>query len=78
MQLARNRAVGKGFEKTVERKISEAGLDYGEQVTVKTDSGVPYRSDFITRDPATGEIGGVEAKGSATAPLTSNQQRAIP
>jgi hypothetical protein len=58
--------------------MEEIGQEFGSQVTVRTDSGVSYRADFLTRDPATGEIGGVEAKASQTAGFTPNQRVAIP
>ncbi len=45
---------------------------------MRTDSGITYHADHLTFDPDTGEFGGVEAKASQDAPLTSNQSSAIP
>lgn len=77
-QLARNRAVGSAFEEDQKACILASGKKVAPQITLKTDSGVKVRGDFLTLEPKTGEIGGVEAKGSATARLTPNQRRGFP
>jgi hypothetical protein len=53
-------------------------LEFGEQVTGVTESGVKVRFDFVARDPKTGAIRCIECKASDTAPLTPNQARAFP
>ena len=77
-QLAINRAAGAAFEQAVGSDLAESGLTIGQQVTVRTQSGVTTRLDFLTQDPLTGEIGCIECKASPTAPLTGNQSLAFP
>ncbi|RTL27866.1 MAG: hypothetical protein EKK47_17510 [Burkholderiales bacterium] len=77
-QLAINRAAGAAFEQAVGTDLANSGLRIGQQVTVKTQSGVRTRLDFLTQNPLTGEIGCVECKASPTAPLTPNQTVAFP
>jgi len=52
-------------------------INVAEQVTLKTESGVKTRMDVVSTK-ASGEIRLQEAKSSATAPLTKNQQLAHP
>jgi hypothetical protein len=59
-------------------KVASTGLEIGRQVTVKTESGVKTKLDYVTRDPVTGEVKCVECKATQTAPLTKNQAAAFP
>jgi RHS repeat-associated protein len=77
-QLAVNRASGTSFEQVVGENLEQSGLDVGKQITIETRSGVQTRLDFLTKDPKTGEIGCIECKTSATAPLTPKQTLTIP
>ena len=77
-RLAANQRAGAAFEQVVGEELEGSGLNVGRQVTIETQSGVKTRLDFITQDPVTGEIGCVECKASATAPLTTNQKLAFP
>jgi RHS repeat-associated protein len=77
-QLAINRAAGAAFEQSVGADLAQSDLSVGQQLTVKTQSGVRTRLDFLTQDPMTGEIGCIECKASPTAPLTDNQAAAFP
>lgn len=72
-----NNAQGKAFEDQVEKNLSKQGLNVGKEITVKTQSGVRTRLDFLTKDK-NGNIGCVECKSSPTAPLTRNQKQAFP
>lgn len=77
-QLAANRAAGVEFERAVGLELSQSGLFVGQQITIRTRSGVPTRLDFLTENPVTGEIDCVECKASLSAPLTQNQMLAFP
>ena len=77
-QLAANKLAGKAFEDATAEGFIGTGIEYGPQVTIKTQSGASYKLDFMTRDPETGVIGCVECKSSPTAGFTPNQLRAIP
>jgi hypothetical protein len=77
-QLAANRAAGAAFEQAVGASLEQGGLSVGQQITVRTETGVRTRLDFLTRDPLTGQIGCIECKASQTAPLTPNQSSAFP
>lgn len=77
-QLAANRAAGAAFEQATGTQLEQSGLTVGQQITVETQSGVRTRLDFLTQDPATGEIGCIECKASPSAPLTPNQKSAFP
>jgi hypothetical protein len=71
-----NKAAGAEFERNTEEKLKELKLEYAGQITVETPSGVRTRLDFLARDPVTGEIIGIECKGSATARFTRGQRQA--
>ncbi len=75
-QLEVNKAAGAGFERDTEEKLKELKLEYAGQITVETPNGVRTRLDFLARDPVTGEIIGIECKGSATARVTRGQRQA--
>ncbi len=77
-QLAANKMAGQAFENVVRDQLLEEGLEIGEQLTLVTASGVRTRVDFLTRNPVTGALGVVDAKSSAIASLTGNQERAFP
>jgi RHS repeat-associated protein len=77
-QLAANAKKGAAYESEVEQAFLRRGFEVGRQITIKTESGVSTRVDIMTRNPATGKIGCVECKSSATAPITTNQARAFP
>lgn len=47
------------------------------QITVKTESGVKTKIDFLTKDE-NGSVGCIECKASPTAPLTKNQKAPFP
>ena len=49
-----------------------------QQITIKTESGVKTRVDFIGKDKQTGQLKITEAKSSHTAPLTKNKKQAFP
>jgi hypothetical protein len=77
-QLAVNREAGAAWGQATKARLESKPLDIGEEVTLKTDSGISTRIDFITRDPLTGKMECIECKASPSAPLTSNQKLAIP
>ncbi len=77
-QLAKNRAAGNAFERTTASGLEQKGLRIGPQMTVRTESGVQVRMDFVTRDPLTGKFDCIECKASPTARLTPNQTLAFP
>jgi RHS repeat-associated protein len=74
--IERNAANGAAFEKSVVA-ATKTDINVAEQVTLKTESGVKTRMDVVSTK-ASGEIRLQEAKSSATAPLTKNQQLAHP
>ncbi len=78
MRLEANRAAGAAFEQAVSTDLKQGGLKVSQQITIRTESGVRTRLDFLTRVPLTGEIGCIECKASPTAPLTENQNAAFP
>ena len=77
VQLAANKLAGQAFEDRVGAWLAARVVEVGDQVTVVTASGARTRLDFLFRDPATGAIRCIEAKSSATAPLTANQEAAF-
>jgi hypothetical protein len=77
IQLAANKLAGQAFENQVGARLAASVVEVGDQVTVVTASGARTRLDFLFRDPATGAIRCIEAKSSATAPLTANQEAAF-
>ncbi|MFJ7798586.1 S-type pyocin domain-containing protein [Pseudomonas sp. NPDC096950] len=72
-QLEKNKAAGAAYEEEAYDKFSKNMEESGQQITVKTQSGIRTRLDMIGRD-STGEISCVECKSSETAPLTRNQR----
>jgi hypothetical protein len=78
LQIAVNRLAGKAWEATAQEGLAGTGAEVFPQVTVETQSGTRYITDFVTRDPATGAIGCVECKASPTASFTPKQRVAIP
>ena len=76
--LAKNAEAGRQYEEAIRQGLEKEGKEVAGQMTLKTDNGTKTRVDFLTRDPASGVIGVVEAKGSPTAPLTPNQRTAFP
>jgi iron uptake system EfeUOB component EfeO/EfeM len=76
-QLKANQEQGKAFEKNVVDETKKTDTNVSEQVTVKTESGVKTRMDVVSKD-ATGQTRLQEAKGSATARLTTSQKLAHP
>lgn len=77
-QLEANKAAGMAFEQAVGADLEKDGLKVNQQITIKTETGVRTRVDFLTLDPITGEIGCIECKASSTASLTKNQSIAFP
>ncbi len=78
--LPANKIAGKAWENLCSNN-SPAGFDSAEQVTLKvnTPSGpVTIRADELLREQITKEYSLVEAKSSATAPLSKNQGQALP
>jgi RHS repeat-associated protein len=69
-----NRAAGDAFEVAIEAELRATHEVVAPQVTIRTPSVTRTRVDFVTRDGA--QIGCVECKASATAPLTRNQAAA--
>jgi hypothetical protein len=76
-QLKINSAAGRAFEDTTGAGFDRAEIDVARQLTVELPSGTQVRHDFVTRNRVTNQIGCLECKGSATAPLTPNQTRAF-
>lgn len=73
-----NYAKGKAYEAKVGERLKATQTDVVEQITVKTESGVRTQLDFAGLSSADGSIRLTEAKSSATARLTRNQQIAPP
>ena len=71
-----NKAAGDAFEGAIGAELRATHEVVAPQVTIRTPSGTRTRVDFVTRDGA--QIGCVECKASATAPLTRNQAAAFP
>jgi hypothetical protein len=76
--LKQNKLNGDAFEKSLSKELKKKQNDVVSQITIKTDSGVKTRVDFVGKDKATGNINLTEAKSSSTAPLTKNQKNAYP
>jgi hypothetical protein len=76
--LAANKLAGKAWETTAQSGLVDSGLDVFPQITVETESGTRYITDFVTRDPETGTLACAECKASRTASFTPKQQAAIP
>lgn len=72
-----NKAAGDAWSQAVGAELKATHEVAVPEVTVKTQSGVRTRLDWVTKDAA-GNIGCVECKASATAPLTPNQAVAFP
>ena len=76
-QLQINSANGAAWEDAVGASLKQGDPNTAAQVTLKTESGVRTRMDFVSKD-ASGNVALTEAKSSATAPLTPNQAAAHP
>ena len=76
-QLAKNKAKGSQFEKSIGNEYAQDGAKLTPQVTLKTDSGIKTRPDFVGVDK-NGKLLCIECKSSPTAPLTKNQKKAFP
>jgi RHS repeat-associated protein len=74
--LQANKAAGDAFEQAIGAELRTTHEIVAPQITIKTPSGTRTRVDYVTRDGA--QIGCVECKASATAPLTSNQASGFP
>lgn len=72
-----NRAKGSAWEEVVGTELKATHEVAVPEITVRTQSGVKTRLDWVTKDSA-GTIGCVECKASATARLTRNQTAAHP
>ncbi len=78
-QLEANKAQGRSFEQQTQQNLERRGdVNIRGQITIKTDSGVKTKPDFISMDPKTGRYYITESKSSETARLTPNQTRAFP
>jgi len=76
--IGRNAAQGAEWEHTVGAQLERTQTNVVDQITVKTESGVRTRLDFVGNDSSTGATALTEAKSSATAPLTPKQAAAFP
>ncbi|MBU1223621.1 MAG: type IV secretion protein Rhs [Gammaproteobacteria bacterium] len=74
--LQANKAAGDAFEQAIGTELRATHEIAVPQITIKTPSGTRTRVDYVTRDGT--QIGCVECKASATAPLTSNQASGFP
>ena len=74
--LQANRARGEAWERKVEAELRASREVVEPQITIRTKSGTRTRVDFATRDGES--LRPVEAKSSATAPLTPKQATAFP
>lgn len=72
-----NKAAGDAWSQAVGGELKATHDVAVPEITVRTQSGVKTRLDWVTKDSA-GSIGCVECKASATAPLTPNQALAHP
>jgi hypothetical protein len=71
-----NKEAGKAFEQALKPVLESKQPGVVEQLTVKTESGVKTRLDFAGKE--SGNVALTEAKGSATARLTTKQAKAFP
>jgi uncharacterized protein RhaS with RHS repeats len=71
--ITENAAKGKAFEKKVGESL---GNSKASQVTIEVADGTRTKVDFVQKND--GKVTLTEAKGSQTAPLTSNQKKAHP
>jgi hypothetical protein len=76
-QLKINSAAGRAWENTTDAGLDRTELDVGRQVTVELPSRTRVRLDFMTRNRMIGQIGCIECKSSATAPLKPHQIKAF-
>jgi hypothetical protein len=74
-QLAANVLKGKAFEKKIRETLDKMGVDYAEQVTIKTPNAPPIRIDFIVQYE--GKLYLIEAKSGSPYPR-GNQKIAFP
>jgi filamentous hemagglutinin len=77
-QILLNKAEGVAFENWFGEKIINTRTNVRNQITVKTQSGVKTKLDFICNKGPNNIIQIFEAKASPTAPLTTNQKIAFP
>jgi RHS repeat-associated protein len=75
--LMQNKAAGNAFEAKQAEIFRNELTNLQSQVTLKTQSGIKTRIDFMGID-SSGRFCLVECKSSATAPLTKNQSLAFP
>lgn len=78
IQLQMNRTAGKAFEEATLNDLQKTDVNFVEQLTLKTPSGVKTRVDIAGRDASGNGICLVECKSSVTAPLTPRQAQAYP
>jgi predicted helicase len=76
-QLQINNENGAAFEQEFADNLTSSHTDIAEQVTIKTDSGVNTRIDFVAKNE-NGDVVCFECKSSETAPLSKNQKKAFP
>ena len=70
-------AQGKAWEETLAAGLEATGYQVAREVTLKTPGAPPTRMDIVATKPGAATRL-VEAKSSATAPLTANQKAAHP
>jgi hypothetical protein len=75
--IQQNAAQGAAWEDAVGASLKQTDPNTASQVTLETQSGVQTRMDFVSRD-SSGNVVLIEAKSSATAPLTRAQAAAYP
>jgi filamentous hemagglutinin len=76
-QLKTNSAAGRAWEDTTDGGLDRNEFDVARQLTLELPSGTQVRHDFVTRNRVTGQIGCIECKSSATAPVKPNQTKAF-
>ncbi len=76
-QLEVNKAAGVGFQNETADDLKRSGIDFAPQITLKTDSGLQTRLDFLAREPGEEKIRCIECKASETARETKNQKKAF-
>jgi len=76
-----NKAAGDAWEQdVVQNQLPATQASVQPQITIKSNgpSGVKVRLDAVGTDKSTGDVKLTDAKASATAPLTANQQVGYP
>jgi hypothetical protein len=76
-QLEVNKTAGAEFENQTAAGLEQIGANIARQVTLKTQSGLSTRIDFLSQGPGSGEIRCLECKASVTARETANQKKAF-